>query len=428
MLSLSPLIPELAGTKVAEEPASGLLPGLSIQQLQRPLKLQNSVQPYAWGTTDVLPWLLGVANPTGQPQAEIWVGAHPKAPSWVNLPSGSVPLDRVIQAEPQLLLGSSVVAHFGHELPFLFKILSAGSPLSIQVHPNKLQAQQGFLREEQAGIPLAAGHRNYKDPNHKPELISALTPFAAMVGFRPIGEMINLLQLLGVKLFNSWILELEARGLEALEPFYQWVLELPADEVRRTLAAAAPSIKYHKQPALLEMARLARAYPGDSGAFAPLLLNLVYLNPGESLFLPARTPHAYLRGTGVEVMACSDNVLRAGLTDKHVDKPELLATVEFAIMYPQVLRPDYVGIEQEIPIPVADFRLSFLRPDGQHPFSVGGQGEIELLYGLRGQMTLTAADGETWSLGPADALLLPASSDGYTLSGKGKLAWARVNQ
>ena len=168
MLSLSPLIPELAGTKVAEEPASGLLPGLSIQQLQRPLKLQNSVQPYAWGTTDVLPWLLGVANPTGQPQAEIWVGAHPKAPSWVNLPSGSVPLDRVIQAEPQLLLGSSVVAHFGHELPFLFKILSAGSPLSIQVHPNKRQAQQGFLREEQAGIPLAAGHRNYMDPNHKP--------------------------------------------------------------------------------------------------------------------------------------------------------------------------------------------------------------------------------------------------------------------
>jgi mannose-6-phosphate isomerase len=121
-------------------------------------------------------------------------------------------------------------------------------------------------------------------------------------------------------------------------------------------------------------------------------------------------------------------VLRAGLTDKHVDKPELLATVEFAIMYPQVLRPDYVGIEQEIPIPVADFRLSFLRPDGQHPFSVGGQGEIELLYGLRGQMTLTAADGETWSLGPADALLLPGGGASYTLSGKGKLAWARVNQ
>ena len=140
------------------------------------------------------------------------------------------------------------------------------------------------------------------------------------------------------------------------------------------------------------MARLARAYPGDSGAFAPLLLNLVYLNPGESLFLPARTPHAYLRGTGVEVMACSDNVLRAGLTDKHVDKPELLATVEFSIMYPEVLRPDYVGIEQVIPIPVDDFRLSFLRPDGPTPFPVGGQGEIELLYGLRGQMTLTSAE------------------------------------
>ena len=270
MLSLLPLAPELTEAPVVVEPAAPeRVPGLSVQQLQRPLKLQNSVQPYAWGTTDVLPWLLGVANPTGQPQAEIWVGAHPKAPSWVNLPSGSVPLDRVIQAEPHLLLGPSVVAHFGHELPFLFKILSAGSPLSIQVHPNRLQAQQGFLREELAGIPLAAGHRNYKDPNHKPELISALTPFAAMVGFRPISEMIRLLQLLGVKLFNSWILELEARGLEALEPFYQWVLELPADEVRRTLAAAAPSIKYHKQPALLEMARLARLIPATAVLLRP---------------------------------------------------------------------------------------------------------------------------------------------------------------
>ncbi len=427
MLSLSPLATKPAAA-TAENILPELMPGLSAQQLQRPMKLQNSMQPYAWGTTDVLPWLLGVANPSGQPQAEIWVGAHPKAPSWVTLPTGSVPLDRVIQAAPQLLLGKSVVAHFGHELPFLFKILSAGSPLSIQVHPNKQQAQLGFLREELAGIPLAAGYRNYKDPNHKPELISALTPFAAMVGFRPISEMINLLQLLGVKLFSNWVCELEAKGVEALEPFYQWMLELPADEVRRTLAAAMPSIKYHKHPAMLEMARLARAYPGDSGAFAPLLLNLVYLNPGESLFLPARTPHAYLRGTGVEVMACSDNVLRAGLTDKHMDKPELLATVEFTIMYPEVLRPEFVDIEQVIPVPVADFRLSFLRPDGHNPFRVGGQSEVELLYGLRGQMTLTAADGESWSLGPADALLIPASSDGYTLSGKGKLAWARVNQ
>ncbi|MGP9020489.1 mannose-6-phosphate isomerase, class I [Streptomyces sp. BR1] len=332
-------------------------------------RLANTVRPYAWGSTTLIPELLGTA-PTGEPQAEMWMGAHPGAPSRVDRGTGEVPLSDVIAADPAAELGDAAVAKFGPRLPFLLKVLAAGAPLSLQVHPNLGQAQRGYVAEESAGVPLDAPHRNYKDANHKPELICALTTFEGLCGFRAPQESADLLAALDVDSLKPYVDLLRAHPEDAaLREVLTAVLTADPRDMAATVTEAAAACARLGGDAYDAYVSLAHHFPGDPGVIAAMLLNYVRLQPGEALFLGAGVPHAYLSGMGVEIMANSDNVLRCGLTPKHVDVPELLGVVSFEAADPGVLRPEASVIGEEVyETPIDEFRLSrFVRAQGAAP-------------------------------------------------------------
>jgi mannose-6-phosphate isomerase len=336
-------------------------------------RLTNTVRPYAWGSTTAIPGLLGTP-PTGEPQAELWMGAHPGAPSHIDRGEGPQPLDAVIDADPVAELGEATVKRFGPRLPFLFKVLAAASPLSVQVHPDLAQARAGFADEQARGIPLDAPHRNYKDANHKPEMLVALSPFDGLCGFRRPTEAADLLDGLGVGALAPYADILRAHPEDrALREVLAAVLGAAPEESAATVhdaaqaaarLAATPSAPHAADYAAY--ARAAHDFPGDRGLIAAMLLNYVRLQPGEALYLGAGVPHAYLDGLGVEIMANSDNVLRCGLTPKHIDVPELLRVVRFEAGDPGVLRPEAAPDGEEVyAAPIDEFRLSryVLAPD-----------------------------------------------------------------
>ncbi|MFE1750021.1 mannose-6-phosphate isomerase, class I [Streptomyces anandii] len=333
-------------------------------------RLDNTIRPYAWGSTTAIPHLLGVA-PSGEPQAEMWMGAHPGAPS--RTARGT--LAEVVEADPKRELGPEAVARFGPRLPFLLKLLAAGAPLSLQVHPDRRQAEEGYADEERRGIPVDDPRRNYKDANHKPELICALTEFDGLCGFRAPAETARLLAALDVDSLEPYVDLLRARPEEAaLREVLTAILTADREEIAHTVheaAAACARLGGEHAP----YAEIARHYPGDPGVLAAMLLNRVRLQPGEALFLGAGIPHAYLDGLGVEIMANSDNVLRCGLTPKHVDVPELLRVVRFEAAGPGVLRPEAAPDGEEVyDTPIDEFRLSrYVLPEGTtvHDLTLG---------------------------------------------------------
>ena len=322
--------------------------------------IENTPRSYAWGSKNALPDMLGVA-PTGEPQAELWLGTHPGSPAQLAKanPDKRTLID-LVQSDPECY------GYEGGPLPFLLKVLAIEGPLSLQVHPDLTQAAAGFAAEEAAGVPADARERNYGDPNHKPELLVALSEVTALSGFRELGEARRELLVLAAALRHSHVAgeepvtaqqrdgrDVAARDVAALDvaaleaaadrltgddagavrrDFLQWVFsEDPAVAAAlAALAAACEAVQGDDlDPArLASLTRLVAAYPGDPGLLVSLLLHLVRLAPGEALYLPARQLHAYLGGIGVEVMAASDNVLRAGLTKKYVDVAELCRVVD----------------------------------------------------------------------------------------------------
>ncbi|WP_326596983.1 mannose-6-phosphate isomerase, class I [Streptomyces sp. NBC_01803] len=363
-------------------------------------RLHNTLRTYAWGSATALPELLG-AEPTGEPQAELWMGAHPAAPSRVDRGAGHVPLTDVIAADPEGELGEAAVREFGPRLPFLLKLLAAESPLSLQVHPDRPQARAGYAAEEERGLPVDAPDRNYKDANHKPELICALTPFDGLCGFRPAAEAADLLEELGVGALKPYADALRAHPEGgALREVLTAVLTADPEAMAETVAEAAEAAA-RLGGAYAVYAELARHFPGDPGVIAATLLNRVRLEPGEALFLGAGVPHAYLRGLGVEIMANSDNVLRCGLTPKHVDVPELLRVVRFEAGGPGVLRPaaapgDATG-EEVYATPIDEFRLSrHVLPAGSAPRPLPDR-TAQILLCVDGRVTLRPTGGGTES-------------------------------
>jgi mannose-6-phosphate isomerase len=313
--------------------------------------MDNPVRPYAWGSRTVIAGLLGRPTPSPHPEAEMWLGAHPGDPSHlVGADGGRVSLFDAVRTDPEALLGPDRAAKWSGSLPYLLKVLAADEPLSLQAHPSAAQAAEGFARENAAGIPVDAPTRNYRDGSHKPELICALTEFHALVGFRAVPQTLALLRALDVAELAPHRALLEAQpdadGLRAL--FTTWIT-LPQSVLDRVLPAL--------QEACVRLAQsgggfgrearmaleLSERYPGDAGVLAALLLNLAVLQPGEALYLPAGNLHAYLSGAGIELMANSDNVLRGGLTSKHVDVAELLRVLDFSPVSPPVLR----GVEAD---------------------------------------------------------------------------------
>jgi len=389
-------------------------------------RMRNVVQPYAWGSRTALAALRGGNSPSPGPEAELWMGAHPLAPSQVEVDGAHVPLDRLIHAEPGRWLGPEVAERFGGKLPFLMKVLAAAEPLSLQAHPSRARAEAGFAAEERAGIPLGAPHRNYKDSNHKPEILCALGPFEALYGFREVAGTLGLLEALALPGLDGLLSQLQqAPAHAALRGAWTWLFGLVAQE-RETLVAAVVEACRTRPPSGWEAeaswaVRMAGLYPGDVGIIVALLMNRVRLAPGEALYLPAGNLHAYLEGTGVELMASSDNVLRGGLTRKHVDVPELLAVLDFSPVPPVPLKPLREGAEWHYPTDAADFRLSRLHAGEGATLSSSGP---QILLCTRGHAVLQGG-GRTMDLGPGASAFIPAGVQ-VRLSGAGELFRATV--
>lgn len=391
------------------------------------IAIDGVIRHYAWGSSTAIPELLGLA-PDGEPAAELWLGAHPDDPS--PAPGHHTTLDILLAAEPARLLGAATVARFGPRLPFLLKVLAADTALSIQVHPRIEQARAGFAAEEGAGIARDAPQRNYRDANHKPELLCALTPFEALCGFRPVEATL--------RLFDSWQLaaldpvrDLLA-GPDGLRAAFTELLTLgdPAPLVAAVSARAAGVAADDEWAGVARAVRLAAGdFSGDVGAVLVLLLNYVRLEPGEAIYLGAGNVHCYLRGTGVEIMANSDNVLRCGLTPKHVDVAELLKITGFtALAQPRcpTASGDGVAGHREYPVPVADFALSRvdLGPVTGRA-AVGPAGPLIALC-TAGRVVVDS-DGAAVELTPGRAAFVAAGSgNGPTVRGTGVVFLATV--
>ncbi|WP_111910224.1 mannose-6-phosphate isomerase, class I [Aeromonas media] len=395
---------------------------MSSRDLPSFLLMQNPIQGYDWGSHDALTTLFGIPNPAGKPQAELWMGAHPNGCSEVTLAGDVQKLSTLIESTPAAVLGDATVARFG-SLPFLFKVLCAEKALSIQVHPSKAQAEAGFAKEEAAGISPKAANRNYKDPNHKPELVFALTPYQAMNGFRAIPAILALFDAMALPALAELTAALRQSQDEAgLQHFFHQMLILDGarkEEALAGLLAYAAARQDDETFALITS--LAAQYPGDVGLFSPLLLNVVTLKPGQAMYLDAGTPHAYVRGTGLEIMANSDNVLRAGLTPKYIDVAELLDCTR-CLPKPDdqiLLAPHLEGAVQHFEVPVPDFTFS-VYPAGEHALTTAS---AEILFAIDGTVTLQQGE-QSLRLEKGQSAFVPATTGSYRLLAEGRVARA----
>ena len=374
--------------------------------------LDCTVMPYVWGSRTAIPDLVG-RDASGQPEAELWMGAHPVAPSTLERDGVRVSLESAIARDPIGELGASVVDTLGPRLPFLLKVLAAAEPLSLQAHPTMAQARRGWDREEDQGIPRDAAHRSYRDASHKPELLCALTPFVALSGFRDIPGTMRLFEALGS---TSSVLEPlrrapDARGLaETFRRLTTLGPEDVAEIVTETIAACRTPGDFPAERSLA--LRLAELYPGDVGIVSALFLELVTLQPGEAIYLGAGNLHAYIEGTGVEIMASSDNVLRGGLTRKHVDVPELLSVLDFDGGPARAILPRRLDTHESVyDTPAREFRLSRIEVSGDVTRTTRGP---EILFVTAGSVHV---DGIALERGRS--LFVPARAPRYTLTGKG---------
>lgn len=395
------------------------------------LVLKNPIQDYAWGSTTAIAELLGLPVAPDQPRAELWMGAHPKAPSEVDLNGIRVRLDELIETHPEAVLGRRVARRFQNRLPFLFKVLSAAAPLSLQAHPDREQARRGYVDENRRQIALNDPRRNFRDENHKPECICALTPFWALCGFREQTEILAHADRLESRSFTRLVQPLRDKNhRHARRVFLETLLSLRPPEKSALLdeALAAADTADAADPALDWMNVLAEAYPADIGALAPLFLNLVQLQPGQALRLPPGELHAYLEGTGIELMANSDNVLRGGLTPKHVDVPKLLEVLTFSAGPLDVLdpQPDEAG-ERVYPSHAEEFVLSAIRLEPGRGCESRGERAVEIHLCIEGSATVTELEsGRTTGLQKGVSVLIPAAAGRYRMEGTATVYKAAV--
>jgi mannose-6-phosphate isomerase len=393
-------------------------------------RLKNTIQEYPWGSPTAIPALLGITNPEGKPKAEMWMGTHPKSPSTAIDDQGEVSLPDLIQSDPQGFLGDAVAQKFNGMLPFLFKLLAADKALSIQAHPNLSQAKAGFERENKQEIPLDAPHRNYRDPNHKPEIICALTPFWAMCGFRPVAQIVTNLGFLETTALGKQYGEFSKRpGAKSLRKLFLSLLNLERSDADAVVTASFDMPAVDDQTATLVrwIKILHKQQPGDIGAICPLLLNTYRLKPGEAIYLEAGELHAYLEGFGVELMANSDNVLRGGLTTKHVDHEELLRTLTFKTETVPILSGTDVSPELTVfETPAEEFRLGRITVSEKKAYKAQGDRNAEILIVIEDSCSLRSGTGDGLELAKGESVFVPASAPPYEIAGPATLFRATV--
>ncbi len=379
-------------------------------------RLRNGVKHYDWGSPDAIPQFLGDRS-ADDPIAEVWIGTHPLSPSVV--------VDDAGQERP--------LTEVAGELPFMVKLLAAARPLSLQVHPARSLAERGFAAEEEAGVPLDAPHRVYKDPNHKPEMVYALTTFDSLIGFRPSAEILRVLGPLGTPLSQRLSDELRADpGFASIVRLIERLLteEIEPAEVQqivaacRTLGSVGMDIKRAYQTAV----EIAEHFPDDIGVVISLMLNRMTLQPGEAAYLETGVIHAHLQGLCLEVMASSDNVLRAGLTTKHIDTAGLVACLESGMARVARVTPDYLEYDTEVFSPagggfaLAVTQISAAAPEGVE--LVRTEGSVLICTG--GEVTIMTDDGTKITLARGESLYIAAEDRNATVHGLGEVAQAYV--
>jgi mannose-6-phosphate isomerase len=399
--------------------------------------LKNIVQAYDWGSYTAIPELLGKETVSERPQAELWMGAHPKAPSRVQCDDGWISLLELIEKNPKDILGKEAAEKFDNRLPYLFKVLAAAKPLSIQAHPGLAQARQGFERENRLGIPLDGFNRNYKDNNHKPECICALTPYWALKGFRKISDILSLWAKIRPAGLED---EIDALGnnptSKGLKDFFNRLMTMDRDRRRQAVTDAVKKAQKFAQAgesskeakAFEWMIRLNKAYPEDIGVFAPAMLNLICLQPGQALFIPAGELHSYLEGTGIELMANSDNVLRGGLTPKHVDVPELLRILSFEDSEPNILVPVKKSeCERVYPSFAEEFVLSVISVKKSMTYTSPLKRSAGILLCTEGESIITDIEkDEKIAFVKGSSAIVPASVRQYGIEGSAVIYKAAV--
>ncbi|GGQ64916.1 mannose-6-phosphate isomerase, class I [Couchioplanes azureus] len=381
------------------------------------LPLAGVIRPYAWGSRTSIAELQGRPAPSATPEAELWLGAHPGDPSTVAGADGPVSLATLIADDPEGQLGAEVAGEFGVRLPYLMKVLAAAAPLSLQAHPDADYARRAFAAQE--ADPQAP--KNYTDAYHKPEMLVALTPFEALCGFREPAESAAALEALGIERLAPVVESLRTgpSGLgEAVRTLLTWPAADRAALIDEVVAAGTSPLA----------SGLASHYPGDPGVLVALLLHHVRLEPGEAIWMPAGNLHAYLDGTGVEIMAASDNVLRGGLTPKRVDVDELLRVLRFEVLQDPILpatelAPGVVTWK----VPVREFALYRIDLDPTSPpVRLPAEGP-RIVLGTRGDVHVAeAVDGTPVEITAGTAAFIPASTGPATLAGVGQAFVAAV--
>jgi len=407
--------------------------------------MRNTVQNYAWGSPTGIPNVTGMESPDGVPMAELWMGAHPRSSSLVKKNGQWLTLVSLMTEDPRYFLGEYAAERFGAQLPFLFKILSAAQPLSIQAHPNLEQAREGYRRENDEGIPLDAVVRNYKDRNHKPELIHPLTEFWALRGFRPLTELTDEFGEAAFPVLADAVAFLHGGEPGGLRRFFSTLMTLSRHDTRELVRQAVafaeqerPAGRAHEScgpddyaaPRYYWVVEISRMFPDDIGVVAPLYLNCLRLRPGEAMYLSAGVLHAYLLGTGIEIMANSDNVLRGGCTVKHVDVPELLSVLHFAGEKPVLISPTAVLSQQtfredRFHTPCEEFELSRITLNAEHGHNVSRSDSPEILLCMDGEIRLTEGGSEV-TIRRGESYFVPAGVTSYVMSGTGLLFRAGV--
>ncbi|QAY63354.1 mannose-6-phosphate isomerase, class I [Xylanimonas allomyrinae] len=400
----------------------------------RPLRLTNTVQRYDWGSVDAIPALLGVAA-DGGPMAELWLGGHPSAPSFADVDGASVDLPTLIREAPSAMLGRRIADEFGPRLPYLLKVLAASRALSLQVHPKPHAAREGFNHENALGLPVGSPKRSFHDDQHKPEMVVALSQFEGLAGFRSPRTILAILEGLDGRLVEAVRARLRAdRSDASMRQAFQVLLGARSeatcrDDIDVTVAAVGERLASGSPFARADstVVELAQQHPGDPGAIASLMLNRVTLEPGESMFTPAGEVHAYLSGLGIEVMASSDNVLRAGLTTKLVDEEALVRCASFAPrmpVLPQVHTSGSRGQVQTYRAPVREFALTTADVDPSEEVALPVEGPRVVLC-LDGQIDLRTASG-TVSARHGQSVFVPHAAGPVAVAGTGHLVCSWV--
>jgi mannose-6-phosphate isomerase len=384
--------------------------------------LKNPIQEYAWGSYTAIPELLGSDSPAKTPQAELWMGAHPKAPSKVKCNGKWRSLLALIDENSKDILGEKVAPKFQNRLPYLFKVLAAAKPLSIQAHPSLEQAKKGFKRENKLSIPLDAPDRNYKDDNHKPECICALTFFWALNGFRKISAIVSLLERIcpqGLKKEFDFLRQ--KPDPDGLKHFFQTVMTMDRKSQKQVVDDAVKNAQPVKgdNKAYQWMIDLNKEYPSDIGVLSPIILNLICLEPGQAMFLPAGTLHAYLDGVGIELMANSDNVLRGGLTPKHVDVQELLNILDFEEREINILDMKRINpCEYRYESHAEEFALSIIKVKTDMDYYSTDKRCVEILLCTDGDALVTdLAENKCVHVKKGMSILIPAVVKKYGIKG-----------